>query len=188
MSFWDPDLNFTMVPPISWNITSTAMWPTRLNWTSTIRPTRQPRAATTIHADHLYEPLTISADLMNLLNELNDKMRDIRELLSSEIQAALDHLQAEVARQNGLDSGEIEIVRKSDGSFQFRRKLKGRPYKSARVASPRNLRKPAVATIEDDSHTRVAIVPLWEQSWVPLYSYYSVYLQYVVLDDATATR
>ena len=64
---------------------------------------------------------------MNLLNELNDKMRDIGELLSSEIQAALDHLQAEVARQNGLDSSDIEIVRKSDGRFEFRRKLEARP-------------------------------------------------------------
>ncbi len=74
-----------------------------------------------------HDALEVPQALMDLLKEVERQYPGIGQVVSAEVQAALDLLKAEVALHNGLDASEIEIVRTSDGRFEFRRKLEARP-------------------------------------------------------------
>jgi hypothetical protein len=74
-----------------------------------------------------HEALEVPQALMDLLKDVERQYPGIGQVVSAEVQAALDLLKAEVALHNGLDASEIEIVRTSDGRFEFRRKLEARP-------------------------------------------------------------
>ena len=74
-----------------------------------------------------HEALKVPQALMDLLKDVERQYPGIEQVVSAEVHAALDLLIAEVALHNGLDASEIEIVRTSDGRFEFRRKLEARP-------------------------------------------------------------
>ena len=75
----------------------------------------------------MYQILDVPPELIDLLNELNEQIRDIGDFLSNEIQIALRMLQDQIAHHHGISSSDIELVKNSEGHFEFRRKLEARP-------------------------------------------------------------
>ena len=90
---------------------------------STVRPSSVPAAS----ASQRYEVLDVPPEFIDLLNELNEQIRDIGDFISNEVQTALRMLQDQIAHHHGISSSDIEVVQNSEGHFEFRRKLEARP-------------------------------------------------------------